>query len=318
MAHSDSDDRPAHGCDVSVLFATCGRAGQLRQTLAAYERLDTRDLTWELIVVDNASADETPQVLAAAHERLPLRTLYVAEGGQNRARNRALDDVHGALVIFTDDDVIPDPQCLKAYVNAAGRWPNDVIFGARIAPRFPSGTPEWMTSSDFDFSSTAFARYAPREDEGPVATHPYGPSFAVRANALAGRRFPEHLGPQAGSYAMGGEGAFLREIAANGHRYIHVPAARVEHIVRVEQIEPGWLLARARKKGRGQAWLPTNKKPRRLFVGGVSVKLLLAVARAWCRYRLAGLLRSPRERLNRGIVFELRLGQALEQRRKHS
>lgn len=302
--------------DVSILFATRDRADQLRETLAAYKALDTQGLTWELIVVNNDSSDATSVILQQAKQTLPLTVLHVTAGGQNRARNHAVDRVRGALVVFTDDDVIPEPDCIKAYHAAAARWPDDAIFGARITPRFPPDTPPWLTRPDFTFSSTAFARYAPRDDEGPVKTHPYGPSFALRRAGVIGRRFPEHLGPQAGSYAMGGEAAYLGSLAREGYRYIYVPAAQVWHVVRPEQTDASWLFRRARNKGRGQVYLPSDKKPRRLYVRGVPLKLLLAVGRAWLRTNLARWF-APHERyIDAGITYELRFGQLLE-RYKH-
>lgn len=314
----NTDGRTQNHLDASIVFATRDRAHQLRQTLTAYESLDTQGIAWELIVIDNASRDETATVLEQAASRLPLTQLFVAEGGQNRARNQALDCIRGALVVFTDDDVIPQPDCLKAYIAAAHRWPGDVIFGARVEPRFPTQTPDWMRSPEFEFGTTAFARYHPSSLEEPVSRHPYGPSFAIRQTALTGRRFPEHLGPQSGAYAMGGEGYFLRNIAAEGHRYIYVPSAQVEHIVRQEQVEEAWLLKRAHNKGRGQVHLPSQKKPRKLFWGGVPIKLYFATGRAFLRYQVARLFARKEQQIKNGITYQLRLGQIVELRTQHS
>jgi len=313
-----SPEPASKALDLSIVFATRDRATQLRQTLAAYEVLDTHDLSWEIVVIDNDSRDDTATVLQAASTYLPLVTLHVAAGGQNRARNAALGCLRGDLVIFTDDDVIPDAQCLNAYTAAAARWPHDVIFGARIDPAFPAGTPDWMRSDAFDFGTTAFARYAPRSDEGPVKTHPYGPSFALRRCALPGHYFPENLGPQSGGYAMGGEAAFLSQIAAAGHRYIHVPTARVQHVVRPEQIGKDWLLQRAQNKGRGQVYLPSRRQSSYLSYRGVSLKLRLSLARAFARYYAADLFLSHRRCIERGITYQLRLGRVLELQRLHS
>lgn len=311
-----SGPAPAPSLDVSVVFATRDRAEQLERTLDAYRALDTAGLTWELIVIDNNSSDGTAAVIDRAAKYLPLIHLFVEAGGQNRARNVAMDRLRGQFVVFTDDDVIPDPACLQAYVAAAARWPDDVIFGARIEPGFPDGTPEWMASRDFNFGTTAFARYAPRPDEGPVKTHPYGPSFAVRRETLTGQRFPEDLGPQTGNYAMGGEAAFLRGIAEQGYRYIHVPSAQVVHMVRPEQINDAWLLQRAQNKGRGQVYLPTRRKPARFHIQGMPAKLLLSVARAWARYQLARLVSLRQRRVERAIIYQLRLGRLMELRRQ--
>ncbi len=309
--------KPGVNVAISVVFATRNRATQLQQTLAAYHKLDTEGLAWELIVVDNNSSDDTDRVLEAASARLPLKRLFVSEAGQNRARNEALSEVDGELVVFTDDDVLPDPDCLKAYQAASRRWPDEAIFGARIDPSFPEEAPAWMQDARFGFSSTAFARYAPAEQESCVERHPYGPSFAIRQAALGEERFPVHLGPQTGAYAMGGEGDFLRRIAADKYNYVYVPSARVQHVVRPEQTTAEWLFNRAQKKGRGQVYLPTAKKRRRLLVFGVSIRLWLAVGRAWVRFRLSSLSSEPRDHIRQGIKFQLRWGQAQELLDRH-
>jgi glycosyltransferase involved in cell wall biosynthesis len=298
--------------DISVVFATRDRESQLNQTLDAYRGLNTEGLSWELIVVDNNSSDGTSRALASAQKDLPLTPLFVEQPGQNCARNEALTHVRGRLVVFTDDDALPHQDCLKSYLAAADRWPNEAIFGARIEPRFPPGTPAWIRSPDFHFASTAFARYQPAEHECLVSRHPYGPSFAVRREALCEHLFPTHLGPRQGSYAMGGEGHFLRRLADEGWGYVYVPSAYVEHVIRPEQVEPRWLVKRAHNKGRGQAHLPSRKRPRRVFWRGVSLRLWLATARAGFRYYALAPLVKPHVRANFGIQYELRRGELQE------
>jgi hypothetical protein len=302
--------------DVSILFATRNRAAQLEQTLAHYQALDMKGLDWELLIVDNGSTDATADVIERMCTALPIRRLHVDGVGQNRARNAAMDRLCGDLVIFTDDDVLPEPDCVKAYLAAATRWPDDAIFGARIEPRFPPGTPAWMQSSEFEFSTTAFARYKPAEHEGPVRRHPYGPSFAVRRRAFDGMRFNEQLGPQSGSYAMGGEGDFLRRLSSKGYRYIYVPQALVAHVVRPEQTAPEWLFSRAYKKGRGQTYLPSDRRPPRWLLFGVPLKLLIATLRSAVRYHVSKLFGATADRaqVERGIKYYLRLGQVEELR----
>lgn len=298
--------------DISVIMATLNRDEHLRRTLDAYRSLDTTGIRWELIVVDNNSTDNTAGVLDAFVSRLPLKRLFVAEGGKNRALNEALSIIGGALVIFTDDDALPDPHCFQAYLAAAQRWPTEAIFGARIEPRFPDNTRAWIRDPEFRFATTAFARYAPAAAEERVSRHPYGPSFAVRRYALANHRFATHLGPQSGAYAMGGESHFLRALQRDGWAYVYVPSARVEHVIRPDQITPQWLLQRANKKGRGQVYLPSDKTPRRLLWRGVSIRLWLAAARAGLRYLAARAVLEPKVYTGFGIRYQLRRGQIQE------
>lgn len=298
--------------DASIVFATRDRSPQLKRTLDAYLELDIEGISWELIVIDNNSQDDTDKVLAEAAASLPLTHLFVSEPGQNRARNIALERLCGDLVIFTDDDALPDPGCLRAYIDAARRWPDEIIFGARIDPDFPPDTPEWLKDPEFKYSSTMFGHYAPSTTEGPVKRHPYGPSFAVRRSALKARRFDEDLGPQPGAYAVGGEGDFLRRLAGDRYQFIHVPDARVRHVVRPSQVTPAWLFARARKKGRGQVYMPSSSKPPRLHVRGMPLRLLASLARSWVRCQLLRVLPMREPYTRHRIQFELRYGQACE------
>lgn len=298
--------------DASIVFATRDRSPQLRRTLDAYRELDTEGISWELIVIDNNSQDDTNDVLESAAASLPLTHLFVSEPGQNRARNIALEKLCSDLVVFTDDDALPDPGCLSAYIGAAQRWPDEAIFGARIDPDFPPDTPEWLKDPGFKYASTMFGHYAPSATEGPVKRHPYGPSFAVRRSALAGHRFDEHLGPQPGAYAMGGEGDFLRRLAGDRYQFIHVPDARVRHVVRPNQVTPEWLFARARKKGHGQQYMPSSRKKTRIHIRGIPLKWLTALLRSWLRYQLSYVAGKRRRYIHERIQFELRYGQILE------
>lgn len=302
----------AETVDFSCLFATRDRCDQLRETLDHYLALNTDGLTWELIVVDNGSTDDTPQVLRQYAEDLPLVALRHGAPGQNRARNQALSCAHGRFFLFTDDDVLPPSDLLQGYLAGARRWPEDGIFGARVVPRFPPGVPDWIRDPNFAFGATAYARYHPSETEGYVEHHPYGPSFCVRRDALGDDRFSETLGPQPGSYTMGGEGALMRQLRARGWLYVYLPGVVVEHVVRNDQLSVDWLISRAYKKGRSQAHLPSDKKPRRLFWRGVPVKLWLATARSWLRYQILRRWIPERRRAHLGIRYALRRGELAE------
>ncbi|MGH8519157.1 MAG: glycosyltransferase family A protein, partial [Panacagrimonas sp.] len=109
---------PVHSppLDLSVLIATRSRADSLERTLQSMEAADVCDeVRWELVIVDNGSADRTPAMLQDWSARLPLRVLCVPESGQNRARNRALPDLRGRITVLTDDDVCVAPDWLRQW-----------------------------------------------------------------------------------------------------------------------------------------------------------------------------------------------------------
>lgn len=253
------------GCDLSVLVATRDRAASLASTLESLVAAETTDLDWELLVVDNGSRDETPAVLSAYAERLPLVALVEPQAGKNRALNRALERARGRLFVFTDDDVAVAPAWLTAFAAAAGRWPAAGGFGGPIEPAFPPGTPDWIAAPDFVLASEAFGRKL-QQAEGPTDALPFGANLALRAALFEGVRFDEAVGPAAGrSYAQGSEWALLTRLRAQGVEFVHVPDAAVVHRILPHQVEVEWLLGRAERIGRGSARIKRKHVPKSPF-----------------------------------------------------
>jgi len=94
---------------VSVLVCTRNRAGSLEATLRRFfAQRFAGGYEFELLVVDNASTDETKQVVercVAQHPGL-ARYLFEQRRGLTYARNTGLLAARGEVIVFTDDDVL--------------------------------------------------------------------------------------------------------------------------------------------------------------------------------------------------------------------
>src|SRR3970040_380046 len=91
--------RPA--MDVSVVIGTYNRAIPLGRTLTALRGQRTAPgLTWELVVVDNNSSDETRAVVSAASAAFPVPMRYVFESRQgiSHARNAGIHNAKGGII----------------------------------------------------------------------------------------------------------------------------------------------------------------------------------------------------------------------------
>lgn len=240
--------------DLSVLIATRSRADSLERTLRSMAAMDTGGICWELVVVDNGSTDRTPEVLREWSASLPLRSLHVPESGQNRARNTAIPGLRGRITVLSDDDVCVAPDWLRQWRDGTDRWPDDAIFGGRIAPRFPPGCADWIRSERFPFRAQCFAEFRPRQREGPYPRTPFGPNFAVRTDLLKAQPFRADLGPAVGSYAMGGETELTLRLKAQGHRVIYLPDPCVEHVLAEENLSLDKLCDRGFNAGRGDEY----------------------------------------------------------------
>lgn len=103
---------------VSVVVPTRNRARLLRRLLEACDALDYPDL--EIVIVDDGSTDETPELLRAweGTNRLVLR--HELKAGSYAARNAGWRAARGEWIAFTDDDCAPHPDWISRLVARAG------------------------------------------------------------------------------------------------------------------------------------------------------------------------------------------------------
>jgi glycosyltransferase involved in cell wall biosynthesis len=234
----------------SVLLATYNGGRTIGRMLAALEGVVGHRRQLEIVVVDNGSTDGTPDIVRSFEPRLPVRYLYCAKRGKNRALNHGLGAVRGDLVVLTDDDVLPLPDWLQAFETLAAEHPEVDVFGGRIVPEWPAPPPAWIVRhvpSNVVFS--VHPDTVPEGCETPGTI--WGGNMMVRAHVFqSGLRFDESMGPTRGSYAMGGETEFNARAAAAGYRLRFSNRPVVRHIIRERQFDRKWILRRARRYGR--------------------------------------------------------------------
>ncbi len=281
-------ERTGEPVEVSILLATHSRAEVLEGTLDALAAHDAGGLRWEVIVVDNASTDRTPELLAARADCGQLVRLAEPVLGKNRAMNRAIDAARGDLLVFTDDDIRPEPGWLTELHAGAARWPGASAFGGVIRPLYPPETPGWLR--EHRFARAAFAWFERAQPEGPLDPPrlPFGGNFAVRADVIRRERFQEGIGPRGTDYVMGGETELLRRLHKGGHMIAYIPGAAVGHLVLPHQLTQSWLNARAYRHGRGLVRLsPPHGFPE---LAGAPRWMWRAAAIAFLKFRLRRLI----------------------------
>ena len=118
--------------DASIIICTRNRADALRHTLAALSAMRVPETVHhEIIVVDNASSDDTRAVVEAAAVTMPVRYLHESRPGAGRARNTGLVEATGRLIFVTDDDCIVSSDWLETGLQLLADDPRQVI-GGRI------------------------------------------------------------------------------------------------------------------------------------------------------------------------------------------
>jgi glycosyl transferase family 2 len=217
---------------ISVIVATRNRRAALERFLESAHGLATEP-KWELLIVDNGSTDSTDFVLKAAVATLPLLVITELQRGKSRALNTALKQARGEILLFADDDIVPDRQWLSALHQAADEFPNANVFGCRILVD-DRALPRWIIDS-YNLKTILTSE----QDLGDEVRwfgenqYPVGPSLAVRRRALESSRgeWPINLGPGT-KIPLGDERAFLMQISPPGAcDRLYVPASVVRHNV---------------------------------------------------------------------------------------
>lgn len=103
---------------VSVVIATFNRAEQLRSCLDALARQTAGPDSFEVVVVDDGSTDETAAMLTDYQAPFRLRVERQANRGPGAARNRGIDVAAGAYCLFMDDDILAEPELVNEHLTA--------------------------------------------------------------------------------------------------------------------------------------------------------------------------------------------------------
>jgi glycosyltransferase involved in cell wall biosynthesis len=103
------------------------------KALSGYLLQSEADMIHELLVVDDGSTDDTESVVREYVRKapFPVRYLRQANKGPAAARNYGIREAQSNLVLFTDSDIIPQPDLVKQHLEWHNRepQPNAAVLG---------------------------------------------------------------------------------------------------------------------------------------------------------------------------------------------
>lgn len=100
---------------VSVVLTTCNRSNLLPRAIQSV--LDSTYEKFQLVIVDDASSDRTPEVVSQFKDARIQYVRFSENGGVLRARNSGFDLAQGDYVTILDDDDVLTPDALAAVVE---------------------------------------------------------------------------------------------------------------------------------------------------------------------------------------------------------
>jgi glycosyltransferase involved in cell wall biosynthesis len=173
--------------DISVVVCTYNRAALLEKALRSLFAQNAEPSSYEIVVVDNNSADETPQVVESlkAESPVPLRYFRESRQGNAYARNAGVDQAAGSIIAYMDDDVIADKSWVYLIRDAFAHEPELSFVGGRVLAVWEEEPPSWLTEEHW--APLALLDYGPEplDIEGQSPRGLLTANIAIRREVFA-------------------------------------------------------------------------------------------------------------------------------------
>lgn len=257
--------------EIAAIICTHNRAQYLGAAIDSLLQQDFND--FQVVVVDNASTDNTKEVVEARLPHPQLKYIFEPVLGLSVARNTGAKATTAPIVAYLDDDALASPQWLKVLVAAYQSNPKLAIAGGKVTLIWPNGVtpPHWLS-----LELTGCLGYY---DLGEQMVYIDKPGLTPRGlNYSLRRSFFEEVGGFApslgrvGQKLLSNEELYLTELALKqGWLVAYLPDAFVAHNVDPERLSRAWFLRRSWWQGVSECYLEEinhNSKISQLGKGG--------------------------------------------------
>jgi glycosyltransferase involved in cell wall biosynthesis len=275
---------------VTAVICTHNRAALLPAALESLLAQSLPPTDYEILVIDNASTDETPQILQrylASVTAVQLRSAVQPILGLSHARNLAIELAAGDIIAFMDDDAVAGTEWLAALLETYQLAPHAWAVGGKVLPLWEVPRPDWLQDrwlgqlSLLDLGDQILQLAPPRAL--------YGVNCSFRRSVFAALGlFRTDLGRRASQLWGSEESELQARIRQHGGAILYNPQAQVWHAVPASRLRRRYFVRLAYYKGRDRVRLMILQSTRPHLLWR-SLHNGLSVGHQWLRLCLAPL-----------------------------
>ena len=237
---------------LSIVIPTRNRAGLLEQLVESLAKQDPVSFEWEVIIVDNASTDNTAETIGQlkASLAIPIRYFHEPRLGLVYGRHRGAQESRGEIVGFLDDDMYLSPTWVQG-VDQIIRGQADAVVG-RILPHWDTPPPPWILNA----IKRGTLSYLGLLDLG-TNVKKVAPAFVFGGNCFLPRKLiftlggfhPDGVPPDQLKYRGDGETGLMAKFKAAGLRSVYDPQATAYHVIGANRLAIEYFCSRAYNQG---------------------------------------------------------------------
>jgi len=198
---------------------------------------------YEIIVVDNASTDDTKKIIKEFSNIKNLKYIFEPILGLSQARNTGWKNAKGKYIAYLDDDAIASSKWLKKIVEVFESQTKLGCVCGKVEPIWESEKPKWLSDELLPQLTVL--------DWGNKPKILNKEQWFVGANMAFPKKLLEELGGfktdlgRKGKNLLSMEETFLREqIEKKGYRCFYHPEISVKHHIVKERLDKKWFIKR--------------------------------------------------------------------------
>lgn len=217
---------------IAAVICTYNRSELLRHALTSLMDQSLDIEAFEVIVVDNASRDDTRAVVQTFIDQHPgrhVRYFYEEKQGLSHARNAGYRNASSTYIAYLDDDAKADRDWLKRIVEAFETvTPSPDAVGGKIVPYYLSPKPEWFLD-EFEVHTWGEVKGFLKIPEQKAGFHGSNMTFP-KALLEEYRGFSSVFGMTGKKIRAGEETDLFYRMAPKYSRFWYDPDIKVEHL----------------------------------------------------------------------------------------
>lgn len=253
----------------SVVICTYNRAKYLYQTLESVSKQTLCSSSFEVIVVNNNSTDDTQEILSDFKknysDKVNFRYYKETNQGISFARNKGVNEAQGKYIVFIDDDETIDSDFLKNLSSFVQNYPQAELISEPVVPVFETEKPKWFSPYT---AALITGEYNKGKEIKIVGKKDYpGTGHATFKKELFIKYggFNTNLGRRGGSLMGAEDKDFFLRLMENGVNCYYVPVAVIYHHIPKKKLTEEYFLKLTLAIGKSEKIRTKNRSQKTYF-----------------------------------------------------